>query len=121
MMGMSLEDMRAKAKENAARSVRVNLALEAVANAEDIQVTDEEVEAEVEKLSDEYSMEPDQVRAAVSTDDLKHDLRNRKAVELIVSTAQAEKPAKKATKRSAKKDDKSEESETAEETEQSEE
>jgi trigger factor len=119
MMGMSLEDMRAQAKESAARSVRVNLALEAVANAENFEVTDEEVEAEVAKLSEEYSMEADQVRAAVSVDDLKHDLRNRKAVDLIVSTAKAEKPAKKASaKKSAKKDEDAEEAEPAEQTEE---
>jgi trigger factor len=119
MMGMSLEDMRAQAKESAARSVRVNLALEAVANAENFEVTDEELEAEVVKLSEEYSMEPDQVRAAVSTEDLKHDLRNRKAVDLIVSTAKAEKPAKKTVaKKSSKKDEQAEETDSAEQTEQ---
>lgn len=127
MMGMSLEDMRAQAKERAGRNVRLNLALEAVADAENIEVTDEEVEAEIKKLADDYSMEPDQVRAAVPVEDLKHDLRNRKAVDLIVSTAKVEKPAKKTTaKKTTKKADKAESEEAeaveaAEETEKTEE
>lgn len=114
MMGMTLDDMRAQFKDRAGRNVRMNLALEAVANAEGFEVSDEDVEAEVKRLADEYSMEEDQVRAAVSVEDIRHDLRGKKAVELIVSTAVAEKPAKKTAKKSAKKDEDEGEAETDE-------
>lgn len=114
MMGMTLESLRAQAKESAARDVRTNLALEAVAEAEHLEITEEDVEAEIKKLAETYKMEPDQVRAAVPVEDLKRDLSIRKAVDLIVSTAQVEKPAKKAAaKKAAKKDDDETEAESA--------
>ena len=87
MMGTTLDEMRQQAKESAGRQVRQNLALEAVADAEGFEITDDEVEAEIARLAGEYDMEADQVRAAVPVEDLKHDLRGKKAVELIVSTA----------------------------------
>ena len=114
MMGTTLDQMRKQAKEGAGRSVRTNLALEAVAEAEGFEITDADVDAEIKKLADEYDMEEDQVRAAVPVEDLKHDLLNKKAIELIVSTAKAEKKAKK----TAKKADAAEETEKAEEVEE---
>ncbi len=104
MMGMNLETFRAQAKESAGRSVRTNLALEAVANAEGIEVSDEEIEAEFAKLAEEYAMEIDHVRAAVPVEDLKHDIRSKKAVEILVKNAVVEKPEKKtAAKKTTKK------------------
>ena len=111
MMGMTMADMRAQAKDSASRSVRMNLTLEAIADAEGFEVSDEEMEEELKKLAEEYGMEVDAVRAAVPAEDLKHDLRNKKAVDLIVSTAVVEKPAKKTT---AKKTTKKAETEEAE-------
>ena len=104
MMGMTMADMQAQAKESAGRSVRMNLTLEAIADAEGFDVTEEEMEEELKKLAEEYGMEVDAVRTAVPSEDLKHDLRNKKAVDLIVSTAVVEKPAKKTTaKKTTKK------------------
>ena len=104
MMGMTLEDLRAQAKESASRSVRMNLALEAVADAEGIEVADKDLDAEYAKLAEEYGMQEEHVRAAVGVEDLKHDIRNRKAVEIIVKSAVVEKPEKKtAAKKTTKK------------------
>ena len=111
MMGMTMADMQNQAKESAGRSVRMNLALEAIADAEGFEVSEEEMEEELKKLAEEYGMEVDAVRAAVPAEDLKHDLRNKKAVDLIVSTAVVEKPTKKTT---AKKTTKKAETEEAE-------
>lgn len=47
MMGTTLDQMRQQAKESAGRQVRQNLALEAVADAEGFEITDDEVEAEI--------------------------------------------------------------------------
>lgn len=90
--------MRQQAKESAGRQVRQNLALEAVADAEGFEITDDEVEAEIARLAGEYDMEADQVRAAVPVEDLKHDLRGKKAVELIVSTAKVARPPRRRPK-----------------------
>lgn len=117
MMGLSMDDMRAQSKTAADRAVRSDLALEAVAAAEGIEVTDAEVDEEVARLAGQYSMEADKVRAAVKDEDLRRDLSVRKALELVKSSAK--KPAKKAEKaedkeekaekKSAKKAEKAEE------------
>ena len=113
MMGTTLDQMRQQAKESAGRQVRQNLALEAVADAEGFEITDDEVEAEIARLAGEYDMEADQVRAAVPVEDLKHDLRGKKAVELIVSTAKVGEAPKKAAKKPAKKEEAGEEKKPA--------
>ncbi|MDE7172133.1 MAG: trigger factor [Oscillospiraceae bacterium] len=96
MMGLSMDDMRAQSKTAADRNVRSDLALEAVAAAEGIEVTEAEVEEEIGKLAEQYSMEADKVRAAIKDEDLRRDLSVRKALELVKSSAK--KPAKKAEK-----------------------
>ena len=109
MMGMTVEDMRAQSKTAADRAVRSDLALEAVAAAEGIEVSDAEVEEEIGKLAEQYSMEADKVRAVIREQDLRHDLSVRKALELVKSSA---KKPKKAVK---KGDDKADEAEKTEE------
>ncbi|MDE6260806.1 MAG: trigger factor [Oscillospiraceae bacterium] len=96
MMGLSMDDMRAQSKTAADRNVRSDLALEAVAAAEGIEVTEAEVEEEIGKLAEQYSMEADKVRAVIKDEDLRRDLSVRKALELVKSSAK--KPAKKAEK-----------------------
>ncbi len=89
MMGMTPEMMRASAKPAALKQVQTELALTAVAKAEGLEVSDEEYEAEIAKLAEQYSMPEEQVKAAVSSDALKKDLVLRKASELVVSSAKA--------------------------------
>lgn len=96
MMGMTMDDMRAQSKTAAERNVRSDLALEAVAAAEGIEVSDADVDAEVSKLAEQYGMEQDKVRSVIRDEDLRHDLVVRKALELVKSSAK--KPAKKAEK-----------------------
>ncbi|NBI08543.1 trigger factor [Colidextribacter sp. OB.20] len=97
MMGMTPEMMRASAKPSALKQVQAELALTAVAKAEGLEVSDEEYEAELAKLAEQYKMELERVRAVVSADELKKDLMLRKASELVISKAKATK--KKAAKK----------------------
>ena len=123
MMGMTPEMMRASSKPAALNQVKTELALEAVAAAENLEITDEECEAEVNKLAEQYKLTAEQVKAAVSLDALKHDLRLQKASELVVAEAKvgeapkkeeeaAEKPKKATCKK--KTEEAAEESESAE-------
>lgn len=93
IMGVSADDLRAQAKESAGRAVRSALALEAVAAAEKIEVTDADVDAEITRLSGEHGMSEEQVRAAVNVEDVRLDLASQKALELV--KASAKKPAAK--------------------------
>ena len=113
MMGMTLDDMRAQSKTAADRAVRSDLALEAVAAAENIEVSDADVDEEIANLAKQYSMEEDKVRSVVNMEDVRHDLCVRKALELVKSSVK--KPAKKAAKKADKAEDKAGEAEKAEE------
>lgn len=97
MMGMSMDDMREQSKTAAARTVRSDLALEAVAAAEGIEVSDAAVDEEIARLAEQYKMEEDKVRSIVNVDDIRRDLTMRGALDLVKSSAK--KTAKKAAKK----------------------
>ncbi len=111
MMGMTMDTMRAQAKAAAGRAVRRELALEAVAAAEKIEITDADLDAEYARLAEQYKMEADQVKAAVPAEDVKKDLAAQKAFELVKGSVK--KPAaKKAAKKTEKAGEKEEKKET---------
>ena len=92
-MGLSMDDVRAQAKTAADRAVRTALALDAVAKAEGIEVTQEELDAEVKRLAEQFNVTEEQVREVTNESDMKQDLGSKKALELVKSSAK--KPAKK--------------------------
>ena len=92
-MGLTMDDVRAQAKTAAERTVRTALALDAVAKAEGIEVTQEELDAEVKRLAEQFHVTEEQVREVTNPDDMKQDLGSKKALELV--KASAKKPAKK--------------------------
>ena len=106
MMGMNAEMMRASARPAALKQVQTELALTAVAKAEGLEATEEEYEAEVAKLAEQYNMPAEQVKAVIPPENLKSDLVLRKASELVLSSAKEGKAKKKAA---AKKESKKEE------------
>ncbi len=115
--GMSDEDFRGGFRENALKQVKVRLALETIAKTEKLEATEEELNAEYDKIAEMYGMKAEQVKAAISAKDLTGDIVCNKAVDLIKSSAVVtdEKPAKKpaAKKTAAKKAAPKAEAETA--------
>ncbi len=96
MMGMNANMMRASAKPAALRQVQLELALTAVAEAENMEISEEDCEKEIANLADQYKLSVDQVKATISTDMLKRDLRLQKASELVIAEAKVgEAPEKK--------------------------
>ncbi len=89
MMGGDMNALRSSMRPMAETTVRNNVLLSAVVEAENLTVSDEEVEAEIQKLAEQYSMEADKVRTAVGVESLKADLATRKAVALIKDSAVA--------------------------------
>ena len=89
MMGGDMSQMRASMRPMAETTVRSNILLSAIVDAEGIEVSEEEVEAELQKVAEQYQMEIDQVKAAVSVENVKSDLAAQKAVKLIVDNAVA--------------------------------
>ena len=93
-MGQTVEQFRASFMPQAEKQVKIRLALEAVAAAENIVASEEDVNAEIKRIADQYKMEEDQVRSAVNMDELKADLAVNKAIDFIKEHANVvEKPA----------------------------
>ena len=103
MMGMTHEMMRASSRPAALKQVQMELALTAVAKAEGLEVSDEEYEAEITKLSEQYNMPVEQVKAVVAQEALKQDMLLRKASRVVLDSAKAGKAKKTAAKKTAKK------------------
>ena len=85
--GQDEAKIRSEVRQDAEKKVRVRLVLEAVAEAEQIEISDEEIDAELKAIADQYSMQIEQVRNLISHDAVSYDLRQRKALELIKETA----------------------------------
>ena len=114
MIQSNMDDFRKNFRDQAQEQVKSRLALEAVSKAEGLEPTDEDVEAEYKKLSEQYGMEIDRIRGFLPADAMKSDLYSIKALAFIRENAVAKAPAKKtATKKTAEKADASEEKKPA--------
>ena len=104
--GMQMETLRENYHDQAEKQVRLDLAIEKIIEVEDIQVSDKELEAEFKKISESYGMDVEEVKKALPAETLKPELAARKAVKLIVDSAELTAPAKKAAakKTTAKKE-----------------
>ncbi|MBQ4565382.1 MAG: trigger factor [Oscillospiraceae bacterium] len=89
MMGGDLNAIKNTLRPGAEKSVKTNLMLEAVAKAENIEITEEECEEEYQKLAESYRMDVENVKELLSVDGLKSDLQLRKAAKLITESAVA--------------------------------
>lgn len=86
-LGQTVEQFRASFMPQAEKQVKIRLALEAVARAEGIVASDEDVDAEIKRIADQYKMEEDKVRGIVNLEDLKWDLAINKAIDFIKANA----------------------------------
>ncbi|GLF89954.1 trigger factor [Bacillus safensis] len=83
--GQDEDALKEQMKEDAAKRVKSNLTLEAIAAAEDLQVSDEEVEEELSKMAEAYNMPIENIKQAIgSTEAMKEDLKVRKAIDFLV-------------------------------------
>ncbi len=83
--GQDEDALKEQMKEDAAKRVKSNLTLEAIAAAENLQVSDEEVEEELSKMAEAYNMPIENIKQAIgSTGAMKEDLKVRKAIDFLV-------------------------------------
>ena len=92
MMGMSMDDFRRTTRPSAERQLRISLMIDEVAKAEEVAVTDEEVEAEYAKVAESYGMPVDDVKNSIPADALRKDMIERKTADLICDSAVAVDP-----------------------------
>ena len=88
--GASLDDLKAQMRNDAEIRVKTGLALEEIIKLENIEISDEEIEAEMKKISETQNASMDDVRKAFMADNfayLRDSLSTRKAVDLLVENA----------------------------------
>ncbi|MBR5495916.1 MAG: trigger factor [Oscillospiraceae bacterium] len=94
--GMDLGSFRKTFEEQAQKAVKIRLALEKVVELEKIEATDDDVNAEYEKIAQRYSMPAEEVKKYIPVEDLTKDLKVNKAIDLIKDSAVVKEVAKKA-------------------------
>lgn len=90
MTGKSMDELREERKEEAEKSVKASLVIDAIAKAENVEVSEEEINEEVAKLAEAYNMTLDQIKEALQVNDLediKGQLRIRKTIDFLVENA----------------------------------
>ena len=85
--GQDIESVKKAYKEQAEKQVKLRLALEKIAELENIEVSDDEAAAEMQKIADQYKMKLDQVKQYISEEDVKKDIAVGKAVDLVKDSA----------------------------------
>ena len=103
MTGMDEAKLLEDAKEPATRQVRMDLAMAAIIKAENLEATDEDVEAEFQKMADQYGMDIEMVKKYLQPEQVKDQIVSQKAVAVVVDSAEATKPEKKAAKKTTTK------------------
>ncbi len=97
--GMEMSAFRDGYKENAEAQVKLSLAIEAIVKAENIEATEDEINAEYEELAKTYGMDVDAVKKAIPATSITADVTSKKAIAFVKDNAVVteEKAAKKTT------------------------
>lgn len=98
-MGYTLESFEKQAKEIGEKRVKADLVLSKIAEVEEIKVTPEELEAELNKVAEANGLSVKEVAKRVNINQLAFSLEQSKVIELLKTTAVA--PAKKTKKAEA--------------------
>ena len=93
MMGGDLSRFRASIRPSAEKQVRLRTVLNAIAEAEGLEATEEDLNAEYQKLSEQYGMDVEKLKTVVPAEEITTDLKVRKARDLVVAEAVATAPA----------------------------
>ncbi len=81
--GLTLDGLREQFRPQAERQVKARLALEKIAELEKLEATEEDINAEIERIANAYNMPVDQVKDSVPTDAIADDMRVKKAMDLV--------------------------------------
>ena len=96
MTGMTMEQFRSVFAPQALRQVKIRLALEKVAELEGMDITEEDLNAEFDKLADNNKMDIAKVKELLAAEDLKADMLCQKANDFVIANAKAVAKAEKA-------------------------
>ena len=96
MTGMTMEQFRSVFAPQALRQVKIRLALEKIAELEGMDITEEDLNAEFDKLADNNKMDIAKVKELLAAEDLKADMLCQKANDFVIANAKAVAKAEKA-------------------------
>ena len=116
LTNMTEEDLLGQAQEPALRQVKLGLAMDAIAKAENVEVSEEEINAEYDKMAEQYGMKAEDLKKYITADSIRGQLTNQKVVKIVVDSAKATKPEEKKSAKKAEEKDEAAEAEAAEET-----
>ena len=85
--GQTIDTVKKTYAEQAEKQVKLRLALEKIVELENVEVTEDELKAEFDKLAEAYKLDVDQIKQFIHDDDLKKDIAVGKAVDLIKDAA----------------------------------
>ena len=89
--GMNEEKMMEQVKEQAERRIKTRLVCEAIVKAENIEVSEDELDAEIKKLADQYKIEPEKIKNEWMDEErikeFKKDIAIQKAITLVTESA----------------------------------
>lgn len=85
--GQTMDTVKKAYAEQAEKQVKLRLALEKIVELENVEVTEDELKAEFDKLAEAYKLDVDQIKQFIHDDDLKKDIAVGKAVDLIKDAA----------------------------------
>ena len=94
MTGMDEAKFMEDGREPAVRQVKMDLAIAAIIKAENLDVTDEEIEEKYKSMAEQYGMELDMLKKYLDAPTVRNQLLNEKAIAVVVDSAKAEKPTK---------------------------
>lgn len=86
--GMTIEQFKESFRKPAEVQVKLRLALEKIAEIENIEATEEELEQHYKELAEEHKMDVEKVKSVVPADSLKIDLRIQKAFDFVKANAE---------------------------------
>ncbi len=89
--GLTIDKLKEQVRPDAETRIKSSLVLEEIAKEEDIQVTDEEIRAEIEKMASAYQTDPDRIEEYMTEEERKsliRDLKVMKAVDLIMENVE---------------------------------
>ena len=86
-------DFKSQAYGPAEQQVKMDLAISAIVKAENLEATDDEVEAEMKKVADRYGMDLDTVKKYLRPEEVKEQVIREKVIKLVADSAVAVAPA----------------------------
>src|SRR5699024_10850614 len=87
--GQSEEDVKEQMKENADQRVKMNLVIEAISKAENIEVSEEDINAELEEMAKMYNTDAEQLKQMLGNNFsmLEDDLKVKRTIDFLLENS----------------------------------